>query len=77
MLGFLREKFEQWVTAKASDWKKKRAAKTYAGMSDDEILDTPHCPVCNRMMKLRTAKHDGAQFWGCSIFPKCKGTRAV
>ncbi len=37
------------------------------------------CPVCNRKMVLRTAgkgKNIGKKFWGCSAFPKCRGTRA-
>lgn len=41
-------------------------------------LSTPMCPVCQSPMKLRTAKkggHAGAQFWGCSRFPACRGTR--
>jgi restriction system protein len=40
--------------------------------------DTPECPVCHSPMKLRTAKKGGsvgAQFWGCSRFPQCRGTR--
>lgn len=38
----------------------------------------PSCPVCNSTMVLRTArkgKNVGQQFWGCSEFPKCRGTR--
>jgi restriction system protein len=36
------------------------------------------CPICRSPMKLRTAKKGdraGAQFWGCSRFPGCRGTR--
>lgn len=36
------------------------------------------CPACNGPMVLRTAKKGpstGAQFWGCSNYPQCKGTR--
>jgi len=38
----------------------------------------PACPACNSKMILRTAKkgkNAGQQFWGCSGFPKCRGTR--
>jgi hypothetical protein len=76
LIGILKIKFENWFFAKVRNWKQNRDAKAYAGMSEDEILDTPHCPVCNRMMKLRTAKSSGSQFWGCGAFPKCRGTRA-
>lgn len=36
------------------------------------------CPVCAAAMILRTARRGpnaGNQFWGCSGYPKCKGTR--
>jgi restriction system protein len=38
----------------------------------------PACPVCNSPMVLRTAKkgaNAGNQFWGCSRYPSCRGTR--
>ena len=36
------------------------------------------CPKCGKAMLLRTAhkgRHAGSQFWGCSGYPECKGTR--
>ncbi len=41
---------------------------------------SPICPVCSSEMKLREAKRGanaGKSFWGCSDYPRCKGTRAV
>jgi restriction system protein len=38
----------------------------------------PACPLCAKPMKLRTARQGtraGSQFWGCSGYPDCKGTR--
>jgi restriction system protein len=38
----------------------------------------PPCPRCSNAMVLRTAKRGanvGSQFWGCSTYPKCNGTR--
>ena len=36
---------------------------------------TPECPQCGKPMRRRkSAKGD---FWGCSAFPDCKGTRPV
>ena len=38
------------------------------------------CPICRSPMVMRTAKRRknvGNGFWGCSRFPKCRGTRAV
>ncbi len=40
----------------------------------------PGCPKCGSEMVLRTARkgaNAGNQFWGCSTFPKCKGTVSV
>lgn len=36
------------------------------------------CPRCRSRMVLRVAKkgrHPGTKFWGCSRYPKCRGTR--
>ncbi len=38
----------------------------------------PPCPLCGKAMVLRTAQKGeraGSQFWGCSGYPHCKGTR--
>jgi len=36
---------------------------------------SPDCPLCNKPMRQRkSAKGD---FWGCSGFPECKGTRPI
>ena len=38
----------------------------------------PQCPTCNATMVRRTARKGaapGTQFWGCSKFPACRGTR--
>lgn len=39
----------------------------------------PACPACNAAMVRRTARKGanvGAEFWGCSRFPECRGTRS-
>jgi len=43
-------------------------------------LAAPLCPQCGKPMALRTARKGqqaGAQFWGCSGYPECRGTRAL
>jgi four helix bundle suffix protein len=38
----------------------------------------PACLQCGKPMRLRTARQGprtGSQFWGCSAFPDCRGTR--
>ena len=40
----------------------------------------PTCPRCGKPMALRTARkgaHAGSQFWGCTGYPECKGTRRL
>jgi DNA-binding helix-hairpin-helix protein with protein kinase domain len=39
---------------------------------------SPSCPRCGSPMLRRTARrgrHSGGQFWGCSRYPSCTGTR--
>jgi len=38
------------------------------------------CPLCSQPMVIRTARRGartGAQFWGCSAYPDCTGTRQL
>lgn len=44
----------------------------------DTSNKAPVCPQCGKPMRLRTARQGsqtGSQFWGCSGYPDCKGTR--
>jgi four helix bundle suffix protein len=46
--------------------------------ADEKAL--PPCPLCGKLMVLRTAKQGknaGSQFLGCSGYPGCKGTMQV
>jgi restriction system protein len=46
----------------------------------DRTDQTPTCPNCGKPMVLRTArqgKQSGSQFWGCSGYPECTGTRGL
>ena len=41
---------------------------------------TPMCPSCNTPMVLREARrgaYAGQKFWGCTNYPKCRGTRQL
>jgi len=40
----------------------------------------PACPLCGKPLVVRTARQGpkaGSQFWGCSGYPACKGTREL
>ncbi len=44
-----------------------------------ERQPAPACPQCGSIMVLRLAKKGlraGSEFWGCSRYPKCRGTRS-
>jgi four helix bundle suffix protein len=46
----------------------------------DQADKLPVCPLCGKLMALRTAHqglHAGSQFWGCTGYPQCKGTRPL
>ncbi len=43
-------------------------------------IASPECPRCGASMQLRTARQGanaGSNFWGCTTYPKCRGTRAA
>jgi len=45
---------------------------------DTPTTEAVYCPRCKSSMVLRSAKkgsNAGKKFWGCSTFPRCKGTR--
>jgi ssDNA-binding Zn-finger/Zn-ribbon topoisomerase 1 len=33
------------------------------------------CPECGGAMRLKTNKRTHEQFWGCTFYPECTGTR--
>jgi ssDNA-binding Zn-finger/Zn-ribbon topoisomerase 1 len=39
----------------------------------------PYCPECGGQMALRRPKphQDFEPFWGCTDYPRCKGTRDI
>ena len=43
------------------------------GMEGHEVRDENLCPDCGSKMVSRTGQF--GTFWGCSTYPKCKGTR--
>jgi restriction system protein len=48
-------------------------AKRVEAREQQKAVDSPDCPQCGKSMRRRkSAKGD---FWGCSAYPDCKGTR--
>ncbi|MXW61617.1 MAG: hypothetical protein F4Y27_04380 [Acidimicrobiaceae bacterium] len=51
-----------------------------SGLSAHSTESVPNCPRCERPMVLRTARKGakaGNQFWGCTEFPRCRGTLQI
>ena len=45
----------------------------------ESSIAEPVCPTCGAVMMRRTAKRGtnvGSTFWGCSLYPRCRGTRS-
>lgn len=54
--------------------------QTTAASPDLDAPSTPLCPSCGAVMVLRIARKGtqaGKQFWGCSRYPACRGTRSA
>jgi hypothetical protein len=77
-LSWLRLKLERGlIRVIRSARERRQAQKSAANTNSSETV--PHCPVCNSLMVKRLARRgsrSGSTFWGCSNYPKCRGTRA-
>lgn len=47
------------------------------GAARGKSAGAPECPVCGKFMRRRTAGKTTTEFWGCSGFPKCRGSREI
>ena len=52
---------------------KERMCKARTGIAETE--ETPACPKCGKAMRKR--KSAKGEFWGCSGYPECNGTKPV
>ncbi len=59
--------FSERLTAKRLEAREKSREQTQE--------PSPECPLCKKAMRRR--KSAKGEFWGCSAFPDCKGTRPV
>lgn len=48
-------------------------------MAGIQTKPEPCCPLCGARMTLRRPKshQDWKAFWGCTLYPDCKGTRQI
>ena len=62
----------------SSDVASATATPTQSSAATSAAGQAPACPVCDSAMTLRIAKRGvnaGSDFWGCTKYPACKGTR--
>ena len=62
--------FTEGLTAERLAYRKGQSVKA----------DAPTCPVCGKPMIKRVAKkgvNSGKEFWSCSSYPECNGTRRI
>jgi len=69
--------------------KRKRLLDAQANANHDEATASPAietqapspaepvCPTCGAAMFKRFNRQTSQMFWGCTHYPRCKGTRAV
>jgi restriction system protein len=58
----------------------KAASSASATSQDAGAEQEPRCPRCGSGMTRRLAKRGanaGSSFWGCALYPDCKGTRPI
>lgn len=68
---------DHFLQQKAQIAKSNVDSETHPASEAVEEAAEPKCPKCGSTMVLRTAargQHKGNQFWGCSDYPRCKGT---
>ncbi len=72
---------EQLAAARIAERAKQQTYPTnQLAPTDRSDQPLPNCPLCRRPMTLRNARkglNAGTQFWGCTAFPKCRGTRPL
>jgi hypothetical protein len=85
LAGLLLRELLQWFERSLTRWVRARrdtqqAKSTKHSPLGFDLTDVPHCPSCNRKMvkrKARRGERAGEEFWGCSTYPTCRGTRPV
>lgn len=69
-----------WYNSRKSEATKNPGSGMSRNANPFSSQQSPDCPVCASAMLRREAKRGanaGNSFWGCSNYPRCKGTRAA
>jgi four helix bundle suffix protein len=71
---------EQLAAARIAERRKQDQTDQSDTTDPGKKQKAPACPLCGKPMALRMARKGqraGSQFWGCSGYPECKGTRPL
>jgi restriction system protein len=78
--GLLRQAQARTVRSPAPPARPARPAADSLVQSNVAALQAKNCPLCTKTMVRRTAKRGanaGGEFWGCTGYPACRGTRPI
>lgn len=75
LLGRQLNRLESDFVAKGGIKEKMFRARVEARDEACDEPDAPNCPQCDKPMRKRRSAR--GEFWGCSGYPECKGTRTV
>jgi restriction system protein len=70
----------QRLLEQAKDGAAHSPAPASSVLSDVAAAQSANCPLCTKTMVRRTAKRGanaGGEFWGCTGYPACRGTRPI
>ena len=71
---------EQLAATRIEERRRQERARSDPADQSDRAKTAPTCAACGKAMVLRTARKGGragSQFWGCSGYPECRGTREL
>lgn len=75
LIDFHDEKLSTGFGRFCLDCKGKKIRRGHNEAKPQLASDNTKCPKCSSTMYIRTRKRDDHKFYGCSRFPKCRGTR--
>jgi hypothetical protein len=80
IISAFRKDAEKWIVGTLRTLIRGTEKSAVATQQSLPLDDAPCCPDCRRQMTKRTSRKNenrGMKFWGCTAFPKCRGTRAI
>ncbi len=82
LLEYQKKQFLENGGVKEQMTRARRAQRSQSSQSTQSTLrgESPVCPLCGKPMVRREQKRGdraGSEFWGCSDYPRCRGSRTI